>query len=220
MIPERRKFHQEENVDSWLMSYADLITLLLSFFIVFVSASEPKDTKLAAVAEGMKKRFGLIDLTTPYQGLVHSLQTVTETYSELKDISVVLTNTGAEIELSADAFYQRNSADFTPEKLPVLLKLATTIKSSDYLGYHINVEGHTSDAPVATSAYPSNWELSSSRAARVVRLLIDNGIDPDRLRAVGYADSMPKVPNLDSRGKPIPENRARNDRIVIKIEHP
>ena len=95
MIPERRKHAQEDNVDSWLMSYADMITLLLCFFIVFVSVSEPKKDKLSAITEGMAQRFGLVDLTTPYQGLMHSLQTVTEAHRVLKDVSVEMTPTMA-----------------------------------------------------------------------------------------------------------------------------
>lgn len=218
MMPERRKHNQEENVDSWLMSYADMITLLLCFFILFVSASEPKKDQLAAISEGMEKRFGLLDLTTPYQGLAHSLETVTETHNMLKDVAVTLTSTGVDMELAAGIFYQPGTAEFIPDKLPALLNIATTIKAADYMDYRITVEGHTSDAKVATSAYPSNWELSSARAARIVRLFIDQGIDPERLRAIGYADSMPKVPNRDHAGNPIPENQARNERIVIKIE--
>ena len=98
------------------------------------------------------------------------------------------------------------------------MNMATTIKSADYLDYRITIEGHTSDVAISSAMYPSNWELSSARASRLVRLFIDQGIDPDRLRAVGYADSLPKVPNLDTGGKPIPENRARNERMVVKVE--
>src|ERR1700733_15290048 len=100
MIP-KRKHVQEDNVDSWLMSYADMITLLLCFFIVFVSVSEPKKDKLSAVTEGMAQRFGVIDLATPFQGLLHSLQTVAETHHVIKDVAVEKTPTSVEMELAA-----------------------------------------------------------------------------------------------------------------------
>ncbi len=218
MMPERRKNLQEENVDAWLMSYADMITLLLCFFIVFVSVSEPRKDKLAAVTEGMAKRFGVVELSTPFQGILHSLQAVAETHHVLKDVAVEKTMTSVEMELATDTFYKKDSAEFTEDKMPVLLDIAGTIKSVDYIDYHITVEGHTSDVPVDSAIYPTNWELSSARAARLVRLFIEQGIKPDRLRAVGYADIRPKVANLDEHGKPIPENRAKNGRIVIKVE--
>src|SRR5471030_2913678 len=106
MMPEHRKHSQEENVDSWLMSYADMITLLLCFFIVFVSVSEPRSDKLSAVTEGMAKRLGVVELATPFQGLLHSLQTVAETHHVLKDVAVEKTPNSVEMELAADTFYK------------------------------------------------------------------------------------------------------------------
>jgi chemotaxis protein MotB len=85
--------------------------------------------------------------------------------------------------------------------------------------YYVDVEGHTDDVPIHTPQFPSNWELSTLRATGVVRYLIKIGLEPDRLKAAGYADVNPKVPNLDLFGAPIPENRAKNRRIVIRL-HP
>ena len=218
MIPERRKHQQEENVDSWLMSYADMITLLLCFFIVFVSVSEPKKDQISALTEGMEHRFGLIGMTTPYQGLMHSLETVTQTHSMLRDVGVEMTSSGVKMELASGTFFKLGTAEFLPDKLPVLKDIAATIKSMDYLNYQITVEGHTSDIQTTSTLYPSNWELSAARAARVVRYLIDQGIPAARLRAIGYGGSMPEVSNLDEKGQAIPENRTRNERMVIRIE--
>jgi chemotaxis protein MotB len=86
------------------------------------------------------------------------------------------------------------------------------------MDYMITVEGHTDDMPIGTGQFPSNWELSTARASAVVRYLINNGIPAAKLRAVGYAQVMPKVPNRDVTGRPIPENQAQNRRVVIKLE--
>jgi chemotaxis protein MotB len=83
--------------------------------------------------------------------------------------------------------------------------------------FKIDIEGHTDDVPISTARFPSNWELSVSRASNVVKYFIAHDISPDRLKASGYADTQPIVPNRDSLGTPIPENRARNRRIVIRI---
>ena len=72
--------------------------------------------------------------------------------------------------------------------------------------------------PSSSSTFTSNWELSSARASAVVHFLLDNGIEPFKLRAAGYADTYPRVPNRDAHGNPIPENQAKNRRVVIKLE--
>ncbi len=75
----------------------------------------------------------------------------------------------------------------------------------------IQVEGHTDDIPISTAFYPSNWELSSARASSVVRLFSENGVAPERLVAIGYADNRPVVPNTDA------ASRARNRRVTVLI---
>jgi chemotaxis protein MotB len=92
------------------------------------------------------------------------------------------------------------------------------LKSANFQDYSITVEGHTDDVPIETNLFPSNWELSTARAASVVRALVANGIPAAKLRAAGYADIMPKAPNRDGAGRPIPENQAQNRRVVIKLE--
>ena len=65
--------------------------------------------------------------------------------------------------------------------------------------------------------YATNWELSGARAANIVRLFADNDIPPRRMRAVAYADAVPKLPNRDGAGNALPENQSKNRRIVIRI---
>ncbi|MDE3016140.1 MAG: flagellar motor protein MotB [Pseudomonadota bacterium] len=218
MIPERRHRPMEDNVDSWLMSYADMITLLLCFFIIFVSVSEPKKDKLTAITQGIHDQFGSVDLSTPFQGVFRALEIVVETHRMLKDVAIEMTESSVTMELSTLAFFQKDSVEINPDMLPVLTELAAALKKINFIDYHITVEGHTSDVAPTTPLYPTNWELSTARAARVVRFLISCGIKPDRLRAVGYADTEPKVPNLDANGHAIVENRNKNQRIVIKLE--
>ncbi len=90
---------------------------------------------------------------------------------------------------------------------------------SPYDLYAVDVEGHTDDAPISTPKFPSNWELSTARATIVVRFLINAGIEPEFLKASGYADVKPKLPNRDLFGEAIPENRKKNRRITLRL-HP
>lgn len=217
MIPQR-KHVQEDNVDSWLMSYADMITLLLCFFIIFVSVSEPKKEKMSAITDGMQGKFGVVDLATPFQGVFRSLQAVVETHQILKDVAIEKGDKVLTMELSSLAFYKDKSADFDEAMMPVLLELVETIKSIEFMDYRIVVEGHTNDLAINTQLYPSNWELSGARAARMVRFFIEHGIKRNRLIAVGYADTHPKVPNIDVNGNAIIANRKLNERVVIRLE--
>jgi len=218
MIPPHSHKHTEDNVDSWLMSYADMITLLLCFFIIFVSVSEPKKEKMAAITEGMAGKFGTIELSTPFQSVFRSLQAVVETRQILKDVDIVKGEDSLMIELSSLAFYKDKSADFDEKMLPVLEEVAANLRSLDFMDCRITVEGHTNDMPTGSASYPTNWELSAARAARMVRFFIDRGIQPGRLKAVGYADTRGKVPNVDLHGNAIIENRRLNERVMIKIE--
>lgn len=218
MIPPRRHPPQEENVDSWLMSYADMITLLMCFFIIFVSVSEPKKDKFSALTRGMADKFGMVDLATPFKSIVTSLQGVVENNRMFKDIAVESSSEGIEMELSARKFFQTGSAELNPATIPVLEELAQALTKIDFLTYRIAVEGYTSDIPFSSPIYPSNWELSSARAARLVRFFMQQGLKPEQLKAVGYGDGTPKVPNADGAGTPIPSNQERNERIVVKLE--
>ena len=78
--------------------------------------------------------------------------------------------------------------------------------------FPISVEGHTDNTPISTPQFPSNWELSGARASSVVRLFVDNGVDPRRLAAMGYADQRPVADNANTEGK------QRNRRVAITIE--
>ena len=85
--------------------------------------------------------------------------------------------------------------------------------------FSLDVEGHTDDNPIATKEFPSNWELSVARASNVVRYLIDRGMEPQRLKASGYADTQPVVTNRNPKGDPIPENQSINRRVVLRIHY-
>lgn len=218
MIPPRRPHQGEDNVDSWLMSYADMITLLLGFFIIFVSVSDPKKDKLSAIKDGMSGQFGSVALATPFQGLFRSLQAVVETHNILNDVAIEKTEKSVVLELSTLSFFKEKSAEFDEGMLPVLQEIAARLKAVDFLEPRITVEGHTNNLPVVTEHYPSNWEFSAARAAHIVRFLIEQGVAPPRLSAVGYGDTQPKVPNLDANGNAIIVNRKINERVVIRVE--
>jgi chemotaxis protein MotB len=129
--------------------------------------------------------------------------------------------TGARIvtfQFSSAAFFATGSATLSGAGRTILGGLIGRLQSPEFTGYRITVEGHTDDEPVSTLQFPSNWELSTARAAAVVRFLLDQRIAARRVRAAGYADTRPLAPNRDAEGHPIPQNQARNRRVVIELE--
>lgn len=220
MFPHRRSSHhtQEENTDSWLMSYADMITLLMCFFIIFVSVSEPKRDKFSKITEGLANQFGSVEMSTPFAGVFNSLQAVIENRQVFRDVAIEQTDKSIAMEIAGGVFFKRNSVEFDETKRPILLEMTETLKQIDYLDYTITVEAHTSDRDTENAIYRTNWDLSTARAAQMVKFLIEAGVPPNRIRAIGYGDTQPKVPNTDLNNAPIPENRDRNERLVIKLE--
>lgn len=217
MMPPR-KILPEENVDSWLMSYADMITLLMCFFIIFVSVSEPRKERISILSSGMGGKFGTVDLVTPFDGVIRSLQGVVESTKSFRDITIEHSAESIEMEMSSVTFFKPYTAELATEKLPLLAEIVTSLKSIDFIDYRINIEGHTNDSTPQSGLYATNWELSAARAARMVRVFIDYGINPKNIKAVGLADSQPKVPNLDIHGNAIATNREKNERVVVKLE--
>jgi chemotaxis protein MotB len=122
------------------------------------------------------------------------------------------------LEMNSAPFFPSGSATLSDEGKKILADVLKTITSDQYRDYTVTVEGHTDDNAISTLQFPSNWELSTGRASAVVKYFLAQGVTPSRLRASGYADTYPKVPNRDGAGKPIPDNQAQNRRVIIKLE--
>lgn len=118
---------------------------------------------------------------------------------------------GLDLEISDSILFAPASADLTAGGILLLNELATTLKFQPYI---LSVEGHSDDRPIATARYPSNWELSSARATRVTRHLVGQGVAPEQVRAIGYADTRPRAENVT------PEGRSRNRRVSFLLRMP
>lgn len=208
-----KKKAQRDHADDWLMTYADMITLLLCFFAVFLSVSVPKRSPDAQLMKPL-----IIQTTGAPDDI--------ETNAPLQPHPHIVVPTSDQIgnritamQMSSSAFFPSGSATLTEDGKKILANEVAILKSPKYREYEITVEGHTDDTPVGSgSEFHSNWELSAARASAVVQYFIDQGIEPFKLRAAGYADTFPRVPNHDAHGNPIPENQAKNRRVVIKLE--
>lgn len=116
---------------------------------------------------------------------------------------------GITVEINASVLFAPGDARLDIGAVQALRAVADVLAPTDF---PITVEGHTDNTPISTPQFPSNWELSGMRASSVVRLFIDNGVNPRRLTATGFADQRPVDDNAT------PEGRTRNRRVAITIE--
>jgi len=207
----------EGEEDAWLTTYADCVTLLLCFFVILLSVSEPKIDKFEAITEAMTSGFVTDIIELPFKSLYEDFQLIIEDNAVELDVAAEYTDQGVRLDVGSAALFAPGSAVILPKALPMLQQIVLAIKEMNLKEYRIEVEGHTDDIPVSNARFPSNWELSALRAAGVARVLIGEGIEKDRLQMSAFADTRPKVPNEDAQGMPIPENQALNRRIVINV---
>ncbi len=163
--------------------------------------------RLAEEAERLRAEKEQLEATTQeYDALVARLE------GEIEAGQVTITELSGKltVNLSNAILFASGSTTLKPAGRAALAKVAEVLQSVD--DREIRVEGHTDDVPVAPGApYASNWELSALRASGAVRILVENGVDPHNIAAVGYGEYRPAVPN-DS-----PANRARNRRTEIVL---
>ncbi|NDF11514.1 MAG: hypothetical protein EB060_01685 [Proteobacteria bacterium] len=231
---KRRKKHQEVE-EGWLLTYADMITLLLCVFLIMLSVSQPELKKLKEVEKQLRQQFGTQDeiklitntdnnppaeKASPFFSIMeHFTGVMKENVMLSQDVFTRETKNGGEIVIRSAPMFKPGEAKLTAEGEWTVDQLASTLSAFGYAKYVISVEGHTDNIPITSAMFPSNWYLSAARAAAVVERLIVQGIDATKLRAVGYGDTRPEVPNQDLDGHPIEENQAINRRVTIRIEN-
>ncbi|CAK0755962.1 chemotaxis protein MotB [Gammaproteobacteria bacterium] len=217
--PIRRRQVAEDDLDAWLMSFADLITLMLGFFVVLYAASRIDAYKAEQIKESLAKT--LIKNTTlsqpvvkqvGYDDLIKEIQHELSAMGLEKLAHVQLVSSGVALTAAGDLLFASGSAEMTPPATTLLNSISIFVAR---LPYAIRIEGHTDDIPIRTQQFPSNWELSAARAGRVARFLIDHGIAPNRLAVTGYADTRPLLPIV---GSTEAERRAANRRVVFLFE--
>jgi len=227
--------------DDWLATWADAITLLMAFFVMMFAVETGEDSagRMSQVLNSIEQSLGNKPVLLPGPGgnkdgndsLIKSharpnpLAALRAAESQMVVLQVNARKSSdgksLEFELFAGEMFDPGSATIRAGMVADMERVAEAIQTvAGYRpDYAVTVEGYTDDTPISTAAYPSNWELSASRAAHVVRFLVDQGLDADRLHAAGYGETREKVPNRDDNGRPIESNQNRNRRIVIRVEH-
>lgn len=217
------KFDDDAEVlsERWLISYSDLVTTLMVLFIALYAMQlakhrelETKNLALAPVEKNLGDANTHVPRTEALEQLQASKRELISSLKVLRDKQEILMREsarGVEIEINAKILFRSGEAHLMQDSDAVLDQVATALK--EHSAQQILVEGHTDSVPISTTKYESNWELSSARAGSLVRFLVDKGIEPHRLTAIGRADNIPAVMGDDSPA------RAANRRVVIIVQY-
>lgn len=209
--------HMKED-EQWLITYADTITNLMALFILIISISTINQAAFEQVQSKLKKQFSGKDAPKPIEQIKKQVEKIVKDKKLESQVDVSSDNKGVVIEFASSAVFELGKADLAPGIKPAFAEMAKELKTKDYKNYTIEIEGHTDNTPIHTPEFPSNWELSARRATNVIRFFIDDQqVDKSRLKAAGYADIFPKVPNEDANHRPIAANQAKNRRIVLRL---
>jgi chemotaxis protein MotB len=234
----RKKKEIDEAKNEWIVTYSDMVTLLLCFFAIMFNPDEANPSTLAQIAAsiqfgGMGSNAGGNTLSSGrYADLgntINSLPALDRGKSlgtalrkavslfnpEVRSSQVKVTSDerGIVVSLASDAFFEPASANLNMEaSRAVLLRLAQLLTSEEVAGRKFRIEGHTDTTPIDPAGpWESNWELSAMRSIAVLQYLSAAGIAENRFQVSGLADTMP-VSRNDT-----PEGRANNRRVDVII---
>ncbi len=228
----------EKPSTAWLGTYGDMITLMLCFFVMLYNPSEVDVTQMATITQSLQMQetettSGGLSLSagqlSDLGNNINSLPSLEKGKSlgmakkkavslfapDVKSNKITITSDerGLIITLLSDNFFEEGSAELNiNDTRETLLRLADFFRSDELKGRRFRIEGHTDSTPVAeNSIFPSNWELSATRAVNVLHYLADYGVRENDFSVAGYSDTRPKFSNDTAEG------RAYNRRVDIII---
>jgi chemotaxis protein MotB len=236
---KRRQEHEEpESSERWLLTYADLITLLLGLFVILYAMSKVDQAKFNEVAIALNQTFGGKTILSEHSGITpmpapppqnsadnndevssdseqnevsQNINKALEEYVQSSKVSIAESSEELTIHLLETLIFETGSDTIKPEARNVLNKLSDLIR---VLPNKIRVEGHTDNIPINTPQFPSNWHLSIARSLNTAYYMMQKGVNPKKISILGYSEYKPIGPN------DTPENRAKNRRVDIVIIKP
>lgn len=220
---------EERSAPHWMVTFADMMFLLLAFFVLLFSFSSIQQSKFSELAGSMRGAFGVLSsgdtIRIHDQASVPSAEEIRIAVqhglmlSGLEELSARISPSGEQmqivstadevrIRLSDQLLFDSGSDSLQPAAHLVLDDLGELLNSVES---EVIVEGHTDDVPIRTARFPSNWELASGRALTTVRELNDRGIAADRLSATSFGEFRPITSNQSAEG------RAINRRVEMRV---
>lgn len=236
MAKKKRHEEEPENQERWLLTYADLITLLLGLFVILYAMSQIDKSKYQDFASALTQRFGNKMIMAGHRGITfdpstklgraqaplysfsrearkqrlsNQLSMLLQKQINAGSLQVRETSDGISINLLEFLMFESGKADIKPAAFPTLDTLTVFLST---VPYNIRVEGHTDNVPINTAQFPSNWQLSVTRAMNTGYYILQKGIIPQtRMSIAGYSEYRPVATNDNYEG------RAQNRRVEIVI---
>lgn len=221
---------QKKGGDAWIMTYADMMSLLLTFFVLIVSFSSIQESKFEEAALSLSDAFGVMqrpptvielreEVVTPVnkinqKDLLYEVQQMEQSLLDIgldQEVDIKVTDKGIAFRIEAPFLFDSGQARLKTSTQAVLNTLASFIKK---VPYPLRIEGHTDSVPISTQQFPSNWELSAARAVSVARYFQSRGVVPQRMEAVGYGEYHPLTSNATAEGR----DKNRRVEIFMKVD--
>ena len=211
----------EEGSPAWMATFADMMSLLLTFFILMYAIASQNTARVLHEVLGIEeKSLGVIDLIDKIT-IQKSLQELTglnnpnilDDMDDIAEDSAMAVDTNEAkvvVRVPGASLFKPGQADLQLTGRPVLDSVIAVIRK--YPDYKIHIQGHTDDDPISTERFPTNWELSAARATAVLRYFFDKGVEPEKMTATGYADTFPLASNDTDQG------RSLNRRVEFVLE--
>ncbi|MDH5541458.1 MAG: flagellar motor protein MotB [Nitrospinota bacterium] len=235
---EKPPTRKKGSAPPWIVTFADLTTLMLTFFVLLLSFANIEIIEFQKALGSMQDSFGSQKLEKGIHQLVKEEGSLAEKLGikknappvnperqernalaslitdvairegMLDDIKIFIGQDGISVRIDESALFDSGKADIKEKIFPFLNGISKIMRSYNF---NLLVEGHTDDIPIKSKIFPSNWELSTVRATTVLRKLLEFGVPKERLAAVGYADRKPALENNS------PQNRKKNRRVEFKF---
>lgn len=213
----------------YMLTYGDMMTLLVTFFVLLISFSSMQEAKFHQAIGSLKGALGILKTDAGFtlrrlkipayskksdvgeheiKKVIEQLKEATEKKGTHEMVKIEQSKDRIHFEISNPMLFDSGRAELKSTSSNVLDKIASVL---NLLDFEVRVEGHTDNVPINTPRYPSNWELSQTRALSVVKYFISKGVEPSRFQAIGYGKYRPIATNET------PEGRALNRRVEINV---
>lgn len=224
----RKKEGEHDNLERWLLTYSDLITLLLGLFVILYASSQVDMNKFRQMVSAFENVFGggasgampgstgMMSAPAPSnaantaaQQMERKVESTIGTSLKKSGAIITYSERGVTIHFLEKFMFDVGKADIKPGALPVLDTLGSFLEE---IPNEIRIEGHTDNTPIRTVQFQSNWHLSVARALNVGYYLLQHyKIRPEKVSIIGYGEYHPIVPN------DTPQHKAENRRVDIVI---
>ncbi len=224
LFQAEKEAENDDDGGSWIFTFADMVTLLFAFFVILYTMSKVDQDKYKNISDSLHQTFtGQILVTQSVQivdaaqlgdiakttslnyRLNKELNTMVEKINSFiyqenlqTKITTFIDDRGVVIKIADDVFFDAGSAEISDRSQKLLLRLMDLLQK---FPYPMRIEGHTDTTPIHNEHYPSNWELSTSRACNVVKFFISSGLDPKLFSAEGFSEYRPIASNSSESGK-------------------